>query len=201
MDLQAPGEGTKASSLANWLSKDLEQDLVAHLKESIPELDGLEPLCPKLIHRWDAPPWKGFRIPHRDFSLGHRIAGRCMVLMIALTLWPPSKSLHACPGSQGGYHASTCWDIVVRPIRSLTVLRGTVIYCGAGEPGRTLFIPFVPRGLRTRMVTVEREAVTELMHSTPVMPASVVEKEEEKEKENVQKGEKENEEVETEEET
>ena len=35
-------------------------------------------------------------------------------------------------------------------------------------------VPFVPPGLRTRMLTVESEALTELMHSVPVMPASVV---------------------------
>ena len=67
VDPQAPGEEggryqTKATSAANWLSEDLEHDLVAHLKEGILELDGLEPLCPKLIERRDAPPWKGSRM-------------------------------------------------------------------------------------------------------------------------------------------
>ena len=132
-------------------------------------------------------------MPHRDFSLGHRMAGQTSVVMIPLTLCPPSKSLQVCPGSQGGYHASNQWDIVVQQIRSMTMLHGTVIHRGASGPGRVLFIPFVPPGRRTCMLTVEPEAFMELMHSVPVMPASVVAMEEEREKEKVKKAEKEEE--------
>ena len=119
------------------------------------------------------------------------------MVMIPLTLCPPSKSFPVCLGSQGGYHASNRWDIVVQPIRSVTVLRGTLIYRGAGGPGRMLFIPFVPPGLHTRMLTVELEALTELMHLVQLMPASVVAMEEAKEKEQVEGAEKEKEEVAT----
>ena len=57
----------------------------------------LEPLCPKLMDRWHAPPWKGLQVTHRDFSLGHRLAGQCMVVMISVTPCP-SKSLLVCMG-------------------------------------------------------------------------------------------------------
>ena len=53
VDLQGPDDGggryqTKATSPAKWPSEHLEQNLVAHLREGIPELDGLEHLCVKL---------------------------------------------------------------------------------------------------------------------------------------------------------
>ena len=54
--VQARGDGggryqTKATTLANWLSYILEHNFMAHLGERILELDGLDSLCPKLIHR------------------------------------------------------------------------------------------------------------------------------------------------------
>ena len=81
------------------------------------------------------------------------------------------------------------------------MLRGEVIHRGAGGPGRMLFIPFVVPGLRTRMLADEPEELTELMHSVPVMPTSVVAMEEAKEKDEVEEAEKEKEEVATVEET
>ena len=86
-----------------------------------------------------------------------------MVVFIPLTTSPPSKSLQVCLGTQGGYHAANRWDIVIQPLRSVTLLRRTVIHRGAGGPGRALFIPFAPAGYRSRMLTVEPESVTELM--------------------------------------
>ena len=97
-----------------------------------------------------------------------------MVVFITLTTSPPSKSLQVCPGTQGGYHAANRWDIVILPLRSVTLLRGTVIHRGAGGPGRALFIPFAPVGYRSRMLTVEPESVTELMNSVPVMPSELL---------------------------
>ena len=87
---------------------------------------------------------------------------------------PLSKSLQVCPGTQGGYHAPNRWDIVIPPIRSVTLLRGTVIHHGAGGPGRALFILFPPTGYRSRMLTVEPESVTDLMNSVPVMPPELL---------------------------
>ena len=81
-----------------------------------------------------------------------------------------------CPGTQGGYHAANRWDIVIQPIRSVTLLRGTVIHRGAGGPSRALFIPFAPASYRSRMLTVEPESVTELMSSVPVMPSRLLAK-------------------------
>ena len=97
-----------------------------------------------------------------------------MVVFIPLTTSPPSKSLQVCPGTQGGYHAANRWDIVIQPIRSVMLLRGTVIHRGAGGPGRALFIQFAPAGYRSRMLTVEPGSVTGLMNSVPVMPSELV---------------------------
>ena len=97
-----------------------------------------------------------------------------MVVFIPVTTSPPSKSLQVCPGRQGGYHAAHRWEIVIQPIRSVTLLRGTVIHCGAGGPGQALFIPFAPAGYRSRLLTVEPESVTELMNSVPVMPSELL---------------------------
>ena len=131
-------------------------------------------MCPKIIERWEAESWKGFQIPHRDFALSVKQSLQCMVVFIPPTTSPPSKSLQVCPGTQGGYHAVNRWDIVIRPLRSVTLLRGTVNHRGAGGPGRALFIPFPPVGYRSRMLTVEPESVTELMNSVPVMPSELL---------------------------
>ena len=131
-------------------------------------------MCPKIIERWEAELWKGFQIPHRDFALSVKQSVQCMVVFIPLTTSPPSKSLQVCPGTQGGYHAAHRWDIVIQPLRSVTLLCGTVIHRGAGGPGRALFIPFAPVGYRLRMLTVEPESVTELMNSVPVMPSELL---------------------------
>ena len=107
------GTDTKPSSLGNWLTKDFETSLIDQLREGNAELESLEHLCPKLLNRWLFTPWKGLKIPHRDFSLGHPWASNCLVLMIALTLFAPSKALQVCPGSQGKYHSLNLWDTVV----------------------------------------------------------------------------------------
>ena len=139
VDLQAPGEGggryqTTVSSVPHWLPEDLWQAVLALLGFSLPPLEGLEALCSKIIERWEAEPWKGFQIPHRDFALSVKQSLQCMVVFIPLTTSPPSKSLQVCPGTQGGYHAANRWDIVIQPIRSVTLLRGTVIHRGAEGP-------------------------------------------------------------------
>ena len=143
VDLQAPGEGggryqTTVSCVPHWLPDDLWQAVLALLGFSLPPLQGLEALCPKIIERWEAEPWKGFQIPHRDFALSVKQSVQCMVVFIPLTASPPSKSLQVCPGTQGGYHAANRWDIVIQPLRSVTLLRGTVIHrgaCGRAWPG------------------------------------------------------------------
>ena len=179
VDLQAPGEGggryqMTVSSVPHWLPDDLCQAVLGLLGFSLPPLEGLEALCPKIIERWEAEPWKGFQIPHRDFALSVKQSLQCMVVFIPLSTSPPSKSLQVCPGTQGGYHAANRWDIVIQPIRRVTLLRGTVVHRGAGGPGRELFIPFEPAGYRSRMLTVEPESVTELMNSVPVMRSELL---------------------------
>ena len=179
VDLQAPGEGwgryqTTVSSVPHWFPDDLRQAVLALLGFSLPPLEGLEALCPKIIERWEAEPWKGFQIPHRVFALSVKQSLQCIVVFVPFTSSPPSKSLQVCPGTQGGYHAANRWDIVIQPLRSVTLLRGTVIHRGAGGPGWALFIPLAPVGYQSRMVTVEPESVTELMNSVPVMPSELL---------------------------
>ena len=116
VDLQAPGEGggryqTPVFSVPHWLPDDLWQAFLALLGFSLPPLEGLEALCPKIIRQSEAEPWKGFQIPHRDFALSAKQSVQCMVVFIPLTTSPPSKSLQVCPGTQGGYHAANRWDI------------------------------------------------------------------------------------------
>ena len=111
VDLQAPGEGwgryqTTVSSAPHWLPDDVWQAVLALLGFSLPLLEGLEALCPKIIEWWEAEPWKGFQIPHRDFGLSVKQSVQCMVVFTPLTTSPPSKSLKVCPGTQGGYHAA-----------------------------------------------------------------------------------------------
>ena len=65
---------------------------MAHLTEGFPKLIGSEPPCPKPTHGCDPPLWKGFQIRHRDFLLGHRMAGQTIVVMIPLMLCRPSTS-------------------------------------------------------------------------------------------------------------
>ena len=173
-----PGEGggryqTTVSTVPHLLPDDLWQAVLALLGFSLPPLEGLEALCPKIIERWGAEPWNGFQIAHRNFALSVKQSVQCMVVF-PLTTSPLSKSLQVCPGSQGGYHAANGWDIVIQPLPSVTLLRGTAIHRGAGGPGRALFIPFAPVGYRSRTLTVEPESVTELMNSVPVMPSKLL---------------------------
>ena len=89
VDLQAPGEGggryqTTVSSVPQWLPDDLWQAVLALLGFSLPMLEGLEALCPKIIERWEAEPWKGFQITHRDFALLVKQSLQCMVVFIPL---------------------------------------------------------------------------------------------------------------------
>ena len=63
VDLQAPGEGggryqTTVSIFPHWLPDDLWQAVLAVLGFSHPPLRGLEALCPKIIERWEAEPWR-----------------------------------------------------------------------------------------------------------------------------------------------
>ena len=169
VDLQAPGEGrrryqTTVSSVPRGLPDDLWQAVPALLRFSLPPLEGLAALCPKIMERWEAEPWRGFQIRARDFALPVKQSLQCLVVFIPLTTSPPSKSLHA----------ANRWDIIIQPLCSVTLLRRTVIHCGAGGPGRALFIPFAPVGYRSRMLTVEPEDVTELMNSVPVMPSELL---------------------------
>ena len=59
VDLQAPGEGgggsqTTVSSVPHWLPDDFWQAVLALLGFSLPPLQELEALCPKIIERWEA---------------------------------------------------------------------------------------------------------------------------------------------------
>ena len=108
VDLQAPGEGgghyqTTVSRVPHWLPDDLWQANLALLGFCLPPLEGLEALCPKIIERWEAEPWKGFQVPQRDFALSVKQSLQRMVVFITLTLHlPPVQVPPGVPGHTGG---------------------------------------------------------------------------------------------------
>ena len=66
---------------------------MVYLSEGIPMLDGLEPMCPKLIGSWDAAPKRASKSRMGIFPWGSAWRGHIIVLMIPLPLYHPSKSV------------------------------------------------------------------------------------------------------------
>ena len=118
----------------------------------------------------DAPPWRGYQWPHRDFMLTLRGAADTRVVVISLQDDPPEKSLRIAPGTSHGYHTSNTWHVVEQKRGSVLLMDGTLIHRGAGGPGRTIFSPFVPEKFRTPPNVVEPENVPDLMFFEPAVP-------------------------------
>ena len=107
VDLQAPGEGggryqTTVSSVPHWLPDDLWQAILALLGFSLPALQGLEALCPKIIERWEAEPWKVFHIPHRDFDTVSETVSAVHGRVHPPHYLPPVQVPPGVPGHAGG---------------------------------------------------------------------------------------------------
>ena len=123
--------------------------LLRILADLFPVLDDLEDPQPRLVERMDAPPWRGYQWPHRDFMLGLRGAADTRVIFVSLQDDPPEKSLQIVPGTSRGYHTSNTWHVVPQKPRRFLLMDGTLIHRGAGGPGKTIFFPFVPENIRT----------------------------------------------------
>ena len=134
--------------------------ILAHL---FPVRDDVEDKEPRLVERMDAPPWRGYQWPHRDFMLTLRGAADTRVVFISVHDDPPEKSLQIAPGTSHAYHTSNTWHVVQQKRGSVLLMDGTLIHRGAGGPGRTIFPPFVPERFRTPPNVVEPENVPDLM--------------------------------------
>ena len=142
VDLQTPGEGggryqTTVSSVPHWLPDDLWQAVLALLGFSLPPLQGLEALCPKIIERWEAEPWKGFQIPQRDFALSVKQSVQCMVVFIPLTASPPVQVPPGVPGHAEGLSrcASVGYCYPTASQRDAPPRDGDPPWCGRAWPG------------------------------------------------------------------
>ena len=146
---------TKPSSLANWRPEDPERVLVAQLKERIRVLKCLVPLCTKLIDSWNTSPWKGYQIPHSPWHGCDDCAHLVPPQQVLASVFQVARrvSLH----QPLGHHCLAVEECYCAPR-----LSGPTRACW---PGQTLFIVFVPYVLCGHMMTLKREALTELMHS------------------------------------
>ena len=158
---------TAPGTLDKWLPSDIKWRLLRILADLFPVLDDLVNREPRLVERMDAPPWRGYQWPHRDFMLTLRGAPDTSVVFVSLQDDPPKKSLQIAPGTSHGYHASNTWHVVQQKRGSVLLMDGTLIHRGAGGPGRTIFPPFVPEKFCTPAIVVEPENVPDLMFVEP----------------------------------
>ena len=132
---------TAPGTVNKWLPSEIKWRLLRILADLFPVLDDLEDREPRLVERMDAPPWRGYQWPHRDFMLALRGAADTRVVFISLQDDPPEKSLQIAPGTSHGYHTSNTWHVVQQKRGSVLLMDGTLIHRGAGGPGRTIFFP------------------------------------------------------------
>ena len=154
---------TAPGTVDKWLPSELKWHLPHILADLFPVLDDLEDREPRLVDRKEAPPWRGYQWPHRDFMLTLRGAADTRVVFISLQNDPPEKSLQIAPGMSHGYHTSNTWHMVQQKRGSVLRIDATLIHRSAGRPGRTIFSPFVPEKFRTSPNVVEPENVPDLM--------------------------------------
>ena len=60
---------TAPGTVDKWLPSDIKWRLLCILGDLFPVLDDLVDREPRLVERTDAPPWRGYQWPHRDFML------------------------------------------------------------------------------------------------------------------------------------
>ena len=134
-------------------------------------LDDLEDREPRLAERMDAPPWRGYQWPHRDFMLTLRSAPDKRVVFNTLQDDPPEKSLQIAPGTSHGYHMSNTWHVVQQKRGTVLLMDGTLIHRGVGGPGNTIFFPFLRKGagLPERFRTPPNDTVVEPENVPDVM--------------------------------
>ena len=123
-----------------WLPPALKWRLLHILADLFPVLDDPEDREPRLVDRKDAPPWRGYQWPHRDFMLTLRGASDTRVVFVPLHDDLAEKSLQIAPGTSHGYHTSNTWHVVQQKLGSVLLIDGTLIHRGASGEGD--FFPF-----------------------------------------------------------
>ena len=161
---------TAPGTVDKWLPPALKWRLRHILADLFPVLDDLEDWEPRLVDRKEAPPWRGYRWPHRDFMLTLRGAADMRVVFISVQDDPSEKSLQIAPGTSHGYHTSNTWHVVQQKRGGVLLMNRTLMHCGAGGPGRTIFFSFVPEKFRTPPNVVEPVNVPDLMFVEPEIP-------------------------------
>ena len=165
---QGGGRRQTAPGTANkWLLSEIQWCLLRILADLFPVLDYLEEKEPRLVERMDAPPWRGYQWPHRDFVLTLRGAADTSVVFVSLQNDPPQKSLQIAPGRSHGYHTSNTWHVVQHKRGSVLLMDPTLIHRGAGGPGRTISPPYVLERFRTPPNVVELGNVLDLIFVEP----------------------------------
>ena len=153
-----------------WFRPELKWRLLHILADLFPLLDDLEDREPLLVDRKEAPPWRGYQWPHRNFMLTLQGAADTRVVFISLRDDPPKKSLQIAPWASHGYHTSNTWHVVRQKRGGVLLMDGTLIHRGAGGLGRTIFSPFVPEKFCTPANVVEPQNVPALMFVEPEVP-------------------------------
>ena len=161
---------TAPGTVNKWPPSEIKWHLLRILADVFPVLDDLADREPRLVERMDAPPWRGYQWPHRNFMLTLRGAADERVVSVSLQDDPPENSLQIAPGTSHGYHTSNMWHVVQQKWGSVLLMDGTLIHRGASGPGRTIFFPFVPEKFRTPPNVVEPENVPDLMIVRPEEP-------------------------------
>ena len=78
---QGGGRRQNAPGTVNkWLPSEIKWRLLRILADLFPVLDDLADREPRLVERMDAPPWRGYQWPHREFMLTLRGAADTRVL-------------------------------------------------------------------------------------------------------------------------
>ena len=75
---------TAPGTVDKWLPSDIKWRLVRILGDLFPVLEDLVDREPRLVEQMDAPPWRGYQWPHRDFMLTLRGAPDMRVVFVSL---------------------------------------------------------------------------------------------------------------------
>ena len=138
-----------------WFPSNIKWRLLRILGDLFPVLDDLVDREPRLVERMDAPLWRGYQWPHRDFMLTLRGAPDTRKIPANCTgdePWLPGVQHVACSPAKAGQCFADGWD--VDPSWSWW----------AGEDD---FFPLCAGKIRTPANVVDPENVPDLMFVEP----------------------------------
>ena len=107
---------TAPGTVNKWLPSEIKWRLLRILADLFPVRDDLEDREPRLVERMDAPPWRGYQWPHRDFMLTLRGAADTRVVFVSLQDDP-------CKLHRGRAMATT------RPTRGMWSRKSGAVFC------------------------------------------------------------------------